>query len=121
MKPMIRYHVKNTRTKTAYVGPYKTRGEAEAHMKHPDQFVDEVDIHKLRVHPTFAPLPGWCVAPDGKLYTVFPRARRRQLEAQSHYAFDYTLYPQFTKKQKSKAVRRKLRSISNQSRKVNRG
>jgi len=90
-------------------------------MKHPDQFVDEVDIHKLRVHPTLAPLPGWCVDPDGKLYTVFPRARRRQLEAQSHYAFYHTLYPQFTKKQKSKAVRRQLRSISKQSRKANRG
>jgi len=121
MKPMIRYYVKNKRTKTAYAGPYQAEDEAVDHLMNSEQYVDEVDIHKLRVHPTFAPLPGWCVAPDGRPYDVFPRAKRRMQEAQSNHAFYYTLYPQFTKKQTTKADRRQLRNISKQSRKVNYG
>ena len=122
MKPMIRYYVKDKKTGTAIRGPYKAEEQADKNVTDAaTQAVVAQDIHKLRVHPTPAPLSGWCVAPDGKPYSVFPREKRRMQEAQSHHAFYYTLYPQFTKKQTTKAARRRSRNISKQSRRVNYG
>jgi len=122
MKPMIRFYVKDKKTGAAIRGPYADKDLADVEVTDAEtQAVVAQDIHKLRVHPTLSPIPGWCVDPEGSPYKVFPRVERRRLEAQSHYAFYYTLYPQFTKKQTTKADRRRLRNISKQSRKVNYG
>ena len=121
-KKLMRWYVKSKKTRSAVSGPHPDKATANQHVTdQKNQYVEEVDIYALRVHPRILkPLPGYRIAPDGKFYVVFPRERRRQLAAEVRGRQYFTSYPQWTKKKKNKEKARRLRQISNHSRLVNR-